>query len=78
MPLSFKVETIQKILKTLSNDDEVQMIVETDSSTCLFKCYNKQLDRTSEFTVKLLELESEHLGVPDEAYPIEIQMPSGE
>jgi proliferating cell nuclear antigen len=76
--LSFKVETIQKILKTLSNDEEVQMLVTPDSDVCLFKCYNKQLDRTSEYTVKLLELENEHLGVPDEAYPIEIQMPSGE
>ena len=72
------MEVIQKILKTLSNEDTVQMIVENDSNVCIFKCYNKDLDRHSEFTVKLLELENEHLGVPEEAYPIEVQMPSSE
>jgi len=76
--LSFKVEIINKILKTVGNDDTVQMIADDDGRTCKFVCTDKQRNRTSTFNVNLLELENEHLGVPDEDYETEIQMPSAE
>jgi proliferating cell nuclear antigen len=35
-------------------------------------------DRISDFDLKLMSIESEHLGIPDQDYSAEIKMPSSE
>ena len=35
-------------------------------------------DRVSEYEMKLMEIDSEHLGIPDSEYDVTVKLPSGE
>jgi len=76
--LSFKVEVLQKVMKALPNDGTLQILVEDDAKDCQFICCEKDLERKTTFKINLLEIEAEHLGVPDSDYESEVQMPSAE
>lgn len=39
---------------------------------------SKENDRISEYDIKLMDIDQEHLGIPDTEYAATITMPSGE
>lgn len=47
-----------------------------DTLTLMFE--SSKQDRISDFDLKLMSIESEHLGIPDQDYSAEIKMPSSE
>lgn len=76
--LGVNTPNFSKILKCAGNDDLVTLKCEenTDSLTLVFE--SPQQDRISDFEFKLMDIESEHLGIPDEEYKCTVRMPSAE
>lgn len=79
-PFTLGVNTpnLAKVLRCAANDDVVTLKCEekTDNLTLVFE--SQAQDRISDFEFKLMEIESEHLGIPDSAYQCTVRMPSAE
>ncbi len=76
--LGVNTPNLGKLLKCAGNDDVVTLKSEegTDNLTLYFESPNQ--DRISEFELKLMDIESEHLGIPDTEYKCNVRMPSAE
>ncbi|PNH08933.1 Proliferating cell nuclear antigen [Tetrabaena socialis] len=78
MPMGIHFANFSKILKCAGNDDAITLKAEdnADQLTLMFESSNQ--DRISDFDLKLMSIESEHLGIPDQDYSAEIKMPASE
>lgn len=56
---------MSKILKCAGNDDSVTVKADDDGDCATFVFESKDGDRLSEFELKLMDIDSEHLGIPD-------------
>ena len=76
--LGLNTPNLSKILKCAGNDDVITLKSEeeTDSLTMHFESPNQ--DRVSEFELKLMDIESEHLGIPETEYKCNVRLPAGE
>jgi proliferating cell nuclear antigen len=74
--LGINIGSMTKILKCAANDDQVTIRADDngDNVTFLFENTNK----VSEFELKLMTIDSEHLGIPDTEYKATIKMPAAE
>jgi len=79
-PVTLGVNTtnLAKILKCAGNDDIVTLKSEeeTDNLTMIFESPNQ--DRISDFELKLMDIDSEQLGIPETEYKCTVRMPSAE
>ena len=68
---------LSKILKCSSNDDRITMTAGSSADSLTFAFESG--DRTSEFTLKLMQIECEQLGIPDnQEYDVVAEMPSAD
>lgn len=77
--MGIQLATMIKVMKCCNNDDSLKMEYKDDpgdSVTFTFESPNQE--RTSEFTVKLMQIDSEHLALTDDGYDAMITMPSAE
>jgi len=74
--LGVKIESMSKILKCAGNDDLMKMTAEDGTDVVNFTFEGKS--KTSDFELKLLQIESEVLQIPKTDYSVEISMPSSE
>jgi len=76
--LGLNTPNLAKILKCAGNDDVITLKCEeqTDSLTLVFE--TPAQDRISDFEFKLMEIESEHLGIPDTEYKCNVRLPAAE
>jgi len=70
--------TMSKILKCAGNDESICLRAEdtADLLTLIFEKQNQE--RVSKFEMKLMDIDSEHLGIPDQDYDAVIKLPSHE
>jgi len=78
MSLGLNLGSLSKILKCASGDDIVTLKTEEGSDLITFMFESASADRVSEFDMKLMDIDSEHLTVPDQTYSCQIKMPSSE
>lgn len=78
LSLGVNSANMSKILKCSGNDDIITLKAEdtADALTMMFESPNQ--DRIADFELKLMDIESEPLGIPDTEYKCTIRMPSGE
>lgn len=76
--MGIQMESLAKIFKLCENDAKVHIKVEDDADTALFTFENESKDVTTDFEMKLIDIEAEQLGIPDQTYNCEIKMPSKE
>lgn len=76
--LGLKVATMSKILKCAGNDESITLKAEDNADTLTYIFENENQERVSKFDMKLMDIDSEHLGIPDQDYEAVIQMPSSE
>jgi proliferating cell nuclear antigen len=76
--LGINLASMGKVLKCCNNDDIVTMKAEDTTDTMTFMFENQSQDRISDFELKLMDIDSEHLGIPDTDYKAMIQMPANE
>lgn len=76
--LGFNSANMSKILKCAGNDDEITLKAEDtgDHLTLMFE--SPKQDRIADFELKLMDIDSEQLGIPDTTYKCTIKMPSSE
>ena len=74
--LGMNLPNFFKFLKCAGNDDiiTIRATDECDKVTLLFE--EKSNIETSEYELKLINLDNEYLGIPDQEYTVDIEMPS--
>jgi len=79
-PFTLGVNTpnLSKVLKCAGNEDVVTLKCEESTDNLLLVFESPSQDRISDFEFKLMDIDSEHLGIPDTEYKCTVRMPSGE
>lgn len=74
--LGMNLPNLSKFLKCAGSDDiiTVRATDECDKITLLFE--EKNQHETSEYELKLINLDNEYLGIPEQEYTVDIEMPS--
>ena len=79
-PISLGLNTpnLSKVLKCAGNDDIITFKSEegTDTLTMVFESPNQE--RISDFELKLMDIDSEHLGIPETDYKCSVRLPAAE
>ena len=74
--LGVNFTSLSKIMKCASNDDKISIQADDDNEEVSF-VFESQ-DKITDFDMKLLTIDAEHLGIPDTEYMATITMPSAE
>lgn len=75
--LGLNLALLSKVLKCADNDDVIT-IRASDSDSITFMFESKGQEKLSEFEMKLMEIDADHLGIPNTDYKCNIKMPSSE
>lgn len=76
MTLGVSITNLAKVLKLAGNDDAIILKHEEESNTLTIIFENSRSDKKTEFSLNLITLDSEHLGIPETSYTSEISMNS--
>lgn len=76
--LGINLGSMSKILKCAGNDDEITIKAGDQADMVTFMFESPKHDRISDFELKLMDIDSEHLGIPDTEYKCVVKMPSSE
>ncbi|KAI1330281.1 proliferating cell nuclear antigen [Xylariaceae sp. FL0255] len=76
--LGVNLTSLTKVLRALQNDDVVTLKAEDAPDSLNITFESSIADRISEYDLKLMDIDQEHLGIPDTEYAATIAMPSGE
>jgi len=76
--LGINLNSMAKILKCASNDDVITLKADDNGDAVTIMFESPKQDKISDFELKLLELETEGLGIPDTEYKAIIKMSSNE
>merc|ERR1719163_1776430 len=72
------VESLSKILKICGSNDSLKLKYSNDSDTLNFQCESSDEDRIADFDLKLMQIESEHMEIPEQQYKVVAKLPSAE
>jgi len=78
LSMGMNMANMAKMLKCAGNDDIITMKAEDQCDVVSFMFESPNQDRISQFELKLMDIDSEHLGIPDTEYSAQIKMPSAE
>jgi len=76
--LGISLKNMSQILKCAGNDDQITMKADDNGDAVTFLCESKDQERISAFELKLMDIDSENLGIPNTAYTVVVKMPSME
>ncbi|KAF7331618.1 Proliferating cell nuclear antigen [Mycena kentingensis (nom. inval.)] len=78
MPLGVNLASLTKVLKCAKDDDEctIKAADEADLLNLVYEAKNS--DRIAEYDMKLMDIDSDTLGIPDTDYDAEVTMSSSE
>lgn len=76
--LGLNLGSLSKILKCAGNDDIITFKTEEGSDLITFMFEAEEKERVSEFDMKLMDIDSEHLTVPEQTYACTVKMPANE
>merc|ERR1711881_825879 len=76
--LGMNVDSLSKILKICGPSDSLKLKYANDSDTVNFQCETSEEDRIADFDLKLMQIESEHMEIPEQHYKVVAKLPSSE
>jgi len=76
--LGLNLGNFAKILKCAGNDDSVTLKAMDDGEELTIAFESPTQDRISEFQLKLMDIDSEHLGIPEQEYATSVKISSKE
>jgi len=76
--LGLNLPNVAKILKCAENKDTVTLKSTEGEDHLTMQFENDQADRLSDFEMKLMDIDSEHLGIPETEYTCHVKMSSSE
>lgn len=78
LTMGMNLASLTKIVKCANNDDTVTIKAQDDADTVTFMFESKKHDKISDYEMKLINLDQEHLGIPETEFSCKIKMPSTE
>ena len=76
--LGMNVDSLGKIFKMCGPSDSLKMKWQNEADTVNFQCESGEDDRIADFDLKLMQIESEHMEIPEQQYKVVVKMPSAE
>merc|ERR1711907_136440 len=76
--LGMNVDSLGKILKMCGQNDSLKLRWQNDADLVSFQCESGEDDRIADFDLKLMQIESEHMEIPEQQYPVVARLPSAE
>jgi len=76
--LGMNVDSLSKILKMCGQNDSLKLRWQTDADVVSFQCESGEDDRIADFELKLMQIESEHMEIPEQHYKVVARLPSAE
>jgi proliferating cell nuclear antigen len=76
--LGMNVDSLGKIFKMVSAGDALKLRWQDGADTVSFQCESGDDDRIAEFDLKLMQIESEHMEIPEQQYKVITKLPSNE
>jgi proliferating cell nuclear antigen len=76
MSLGINLASMAKILKCAGNEDIITLKAQDNEDNVTFMFESPKQTRVSHFALKLMDIDSEHLGIPDTDYHCVVQMPA--
>merc|ERR1712115_407546 len=76
--LGMNVDSLGKIFKMCGPTDSLKLRWQNDADTVNFQCESGEDDRIADFELKLMQIESEHMEIPEQQYKVVAKLPSSE
>ena len=76
--LGINLNSLTKVLRAAQNEDILTLKAEDAPDVVNLVFESAETDRLSEYDIKLMDIDQEHLGIPDTEYAATIEMPSPE
>ena len=76
--LGINLGSLTKVLRAAQNDDILTIKAEDAPDVVNLVFENNTTDRMSEYDIKLMDIDQEHLGIPETEYAATISMPAAE
>ncbi|XP_020086167.1 proliferating cell nuclear antigen-like [Ananas comosus] len=78
LSMGMNLNNMAKMLRCSGNDDIITVKADDGSDTVTFMFESPNQDKIADFEMKLMDIDSEHLGIPDSEYQATVRMPSAE
>ncbi|KAI9701653.1 MAG: proliferating cell nuclear antigen [Bogoriella megaspora] len=76
--LGINLSSLTKVLKCAQNEDILTLKAEDGPDVVNLTFESSESDRLSEYDIKLMDIDQEHLGIPETEYAATISMPAAE
>ncbi|KAJ1918298.1 proliferating cell nuclear antigen [Mycoemilia scoparia] len=76
--LGLSFSSLSKVLKCAGNDDVVTLKAEDDADTLGLMFESPKEERVSQFDLKLMDIDSDHVSIPDQEYDCTVHLSSAE
>ena len=76
--LGINLTSLTKVLRAAQNNDILTLKAEDAADVIELQFESVTSDRISEYSIKLMDIDQEHLGIPETEYAATITMPSTE
>lgn len=76
--LGLNLTSLAKVLKCAGNDDIITLKADDNGDSVNLMFESPKQNRISQFSIKLMDIDSEHLGIPETEYKCVVKMPSAE
>ena len=76
--LGINLNSLTKVLRAAQNEDILTLKAEDAPDAVNLVFESSETDRLSEYDIKLMDIDQEHLGIPDTEYAATVEMPSSE
>ena len=76
--LGINLTSLTKVLRAAQNEDILTLKAEDQPDVVNLVFESADSDRLSEYDIKLMDIDQEHLGIPETDYAAKITMPSAE
>merc|ERR1712217_505280 len=76
--LGMNVDSLGKILKMCGPADSLKLRWQNDADIVNFQCESGEDDRIADFDLKLMQIESEHMEIPEQQYKVVAKLSSSE
>jgi proliferating cell nuclear antigen len=76
--LGINLSSLTKVLRTAQNEDVLTLKAEDAPDVVNLVFESSEKDRLSEYDIKLMDIDQDHLGIPDTEYDATVDLPSVE
>lgn len=76
--LGMNIESLGKVFKMCGPSDSLKLQWQNDADTVNFQYESGEDDRIADFDLKLMQIESEHMEIPEQQYKVVAKLPSSE